>query len=210
MLRAGIEVPTVQLRTTLRVAHTSSRTGLAPCLSLSWAMPKSRSRFPIKLIPEDDDLMTALKSAGALSKRYGIIINTPPLGDLRGLVQQSYDFYKKVSARPPWIGYLTVSEKHNSVRGCCGFKGNPGKDRTVEIAYFTFPDFEGKGFATGSAQALVEMARASDEVDRVLAHTLPQKNSSGSVLKKSGFDYVGEVTDPEDGLVWRWEQDVRS
>jgi hypothetical protein len=28
------------------------------------------------------------------------------------------------------------------------------------------------------------------------------------VLQKNGFELVGPVTDPEDGLVWRWERSV--
>jgi hypothetical protein len=28
------------------------------------------------------------------------------------------------------------------------------------------------------------------------------------VLAKSGFQQLGEVVDPDDGLVWRWERAV--
>jgi len=31
-------------------------------------------------------------------------------------------------------------------------------------------------------------------------------NASQRVLAKCGFQYVGEITDPEDGLVWRFER----
>jgi RimJ/RimL family protein N-acetyltransferase len=31
-------------------------------------------------------------------------------------------------------------------------------------------------------------------------------NASARVLAKCGFRRVGEVIDPEDGLVWRWEK----
>ena len=40
---------------------------------------------------------------------------------------------------------------------------------------------------------------------RVIAHTRPKNGPSPSVLRRSGFVHVGEVVDPEDGLVWRWE-----
>ncbi len=32
-----------------------------------------------------------------------------------------------------------------------------------------------------------------------------QENASTRVLTKCKFKWVGEVMDPEDGLVWRWE-----
>ena len=34
---------------------------------------------------------------------------------------------------------------------------------------------------------------------------LPEANASGRVLAKCGFRRVGEVIDPDDGVVWRWE-----
>ena len=33
-----------------------------------------------------------------------------------------------------------------------------------------------------------------------------EANASTRVLTKCGFRHVGEVMDPEDGLVWRWEK----
>ena len=58
---------------------------------------------------------------------------------------------------------------------------------------------------TRVAQALAHYAFRSGRVSLVRAHTLPQENASTRVLTKCGFDFVGEVIDPEDGLVWRWE-----
>ncbi len=75
----------------------------------------------------------------------------------------------------------------------------------VEIAYFTYPDFESRGHATAMAAELIALALSSDEVAGVIAHTLPEKNASTRVLEKNGMKLVGEVHDPEDGPVWRWE-----
>jgi RimJ/RimL family protein N-acetyltransferase len=49
-------------------------------------------------------------------------------------------------------------------------------------------------------------AFASGQVRVVRAHTLPELNASARALTKCGFKRVGEVVDPEDGLVWRWEK----
>jgi RimJ/RimL family protein N-acetyltransferase len=73
----------------------------------------------------------------------------------------------------------------------------------VEIAYFTFPAFEGRGFATAMAAALVERAWAAGAA-AVVAHTLPTPNASNHLLGKLGFQLAGTVEDPEDGAVWRW------
>ena len=84
--------------------------------------------------------------------------------------------------------------------GTCAYKGGPNADGSVEVAYHTFPPFEGRGYATGMATKLVALAG----LRRVLAHTLPERNASCRVLEKAGFVWAGEVIDPEDGLVWRW------
>jgi ribosomal-protein-alanine N-acetyltransferase len=76
----------------------------------------------------------------------------------------------------------------------------------VEIAYGVAKEHEGKGYASEAAEALVKYAFDKEEVRVVRAHTLPEPNASTRVLTKCGFRHVGEVVDPEDGLVWRWER----
>lgn len=90
--------------------------------------------------------------------------------------------------------------------GQCGFKGPPEADGVAEIAYGVDPDQQGKGYATEAAEALVIYAFGSGRVRLVRAHTLPERNASTRVLTKCGFSHIGEVIDPEDGLVWQWEK----
>lgn len=90
--------------------------------------------------------------------------------------------------------------------GTCGFKGPPEAEGIVEIAYGVAPDHQGKGYATEAAEALVGYAFSSGRVRVVRAHTFSEANASTRVLTKRGFQLVGEVIDPEDGLVWRWER----
>jgi len=106
----------------------------------------------------------------------------------------------------PWIhGFSLVLQSSGAVVGRCGFKGPP-EDGIVEIAYGVSPEHQGKGYATEAAEALVSYALRDDQVRTVRAHTLPQANASTRVLTKCGFRRVGEVMDPEDVLVWRWEK----
>ncbi len=102
-------------------------------------------------------------------------------------------------------GYLTLDAESRAVVGTCGFRTQPSKDGIVEIAYFTFPRFEGRGYATSMARELLALAASSPLVRRVIAHTLPERNPSTRVLEKVAMRFVGEVDDPEDGRVWRWE-----
>ena len=104
------------------------------------------------------------------------------------------------------LGFTIVHRDTNTVVGGCGFKGPPGADHAVEIAYGIVPDHQGRGFATEAAEALVAYAFGSNKVRLVRAHTFELSNASARVLTKCGFVAVGEVIEPDDGHVFRWER----
>lgn len=104
-----------------------------------------------------------------------------------------------------WVyGFAVVDRESRLVIGNVGFKGPPDEAGMLEIAYGIVPLFQGQGFATEAAAAGVQFAFANG-VQCVRAHTLPTGNASTRVLEKCGFEWLGEVNDPEDGLIWRWE-----
>ena len=110
--------------------------------------------------------------------------------------------YGAVGYEPPWTGYLAFQD--DSCVGACGFKSPPQNNR-VEIAYFTFPGYESRGFATLMAAELIRLAREKMPVVTVAAQTLPEENASTSVLKKLRFRLVSALEHPEDGQVWEWQ-----
>jgi [ribosomal protein S5]-alanine N-acetyltransferase len=102
----------------------------------------------------------------------------------------------------PWIGYLALAEE--TIVGACGYKAKP-QDQRVEIAYSTFSEFEGRGYASAMAARLVAIAREHDLSLVVAAQTLPQRNASHTILEKLGFRHVDTIDHPEDGEVWEWQ-----
>ena len=105
------------------------------------------------------------------------------------------------------FGFAVIERGSNRAIGSAGFKGPPDTEGVVEIAYGIVSAYQGKGLATEVAQALVTFASRHEETRRLRAHTLPETNASNAVLTKCGFQFVGDVIDPEDGTVWRWERD---
>lgn len=110
--------------------------------------------------------------------------------------------YEQTGFIPPWLGYFAL--EGGVCIGTCGFKSPPVAGR-VEIAYFTFPGFEGRGHATRMAEALIERGRVADNRVLITAQTLPQENASTSIHRRLGFALVGTVDHPEDGWVWEWQ-----
>lgn len=131
------------------------------------------------------------------------------LNDAAPLVQDTargiLALYARTGQQSPWIGYLALDPASWEIAGSCAFKDAP-RDGSVEIAYFTFPAFEGRGWGTAMAGRLVETAFADGTVATVIAHTRPEENASTEVLRRNGFSLAGPVEDPEDGLVWRWQR----
>jgi [ribosomal protein S5]-alanine N-acetyltransferase len=120
-----------------------------------------------------------------------------------GVLVATSELYDSAGYAPPWICYVAVLS--DKVVGTCGFKAAPIQGR-VEIAYFTFPGYEGKGIATQMARQLVSMARDADSDVIVAAQTLPERNASHRVLEKLGFSCVGSLEHPEDGTVLEWHK----
>jgi ribosomal-protein-alanine N-acetyltransferase len=122
----------------------------------------------------------------------------------------SPDWLARVRATPagdPWaLSFNVVERASGSAVGGCAFKGPPDAAGVVELAYGIDAAHRGRGFATEAAGALAVFAFASGRVRLVRAHTKSDNGASARVLVKCGFRPVGEVVDPEDGLVSRWER----
>lgn len=157
----------------------------------------------VRLIGIDQALAQVLAEGGAAFAAH----YAARLGEngalVRDVVRQTLAMLAAAPREAPWGGYLAVDKDGGQVVGTCAFKTGP-RDGRVEMAYFTFPPFEGQGFATAMARELLAIAAAAPDVQAVVAHTLPERNASTRVLEKLGLRCAGEVIDPEDGRVWRW------
>jgi [ribosomal protein S5]-alanine N-acetyltransferase len=131
-------------------------------------------------------------------------VEPPPV--MGEVIAATTTLYGRRGFSPPWIGYVAVES--NQVVGSCGFAA-PAEQGEAEIAYFTFPGGEGRGVATRMATALMSLSkeRAQSEGICFVAHTLPVKGPSTSILAKLGFTLLGSVQHPEDGEVWKWRRD---
>jgi RimJ/RimL family protein N-acetyltransferase len=164
----------------------------------------------LNLIPHlPEDLFALADSSAAYEARSGFRIAA---GVREFLLQASPEFLAQLrGARTPdpWkFGFAVVHSAENIVIGMCGFAGSRGTEGGVEIAYSVAPSYEGRGYATEVAQALIEFAQANG-LTELCAHTLPEENASTRVLEKCGFQKIGEVVDSESQAVWKWSRGLR-
>ena len=85
-----------------------------------------------------------------------------------------------------------ILEKNGGPVGSLGFHG-PAVNGAVEIGYGVDAAYEGKGYATEAATALMAWAYAQKDVYWIQAEAEPNNAASQRVLEKLGFQPTGEI-----------------
>jgi RimJ/RimL family protein N-acetyltransferase len=120
----------------------------------------------------------------------------PPLFD-----QDAMDWMAKYlqenEGASEWGFYFVIvpargDNEEPTVIGGVGFKGIPTDEGTVEIGYSMLPEFQGAGYATEAAGALVHRAFSRAQVKRIIAETYPELRASIRVLEKNNFRFIGD------------------
>ena len=153
----------------------------------------------IQLINLDDAALALLDDLPGFERRFDAVV-----GEHAALLGELGEQTRRLLQHDLWGGYLAVDATTRLIVGTCAFKARPTAEGVVEIAYFTFAAFEGRGYGTAMARGLIDIARGQPEVRRVIAHTLPEPGASPRILEKVGMTFEGLVYEPDDGLVWRW------
>lgn len=197
-LRPGIHIDAAALAALIDAAYTDMKRRLEAeaCRSPSASPPAGHLQTRrLTLVPiEREEVLAEVEAMSAAERLH---VSAEWLARVRAS-----------AAEDPWVhGFSLVHRATGAAVGRCGFKAPPGADGVAEIAYGVDPDHRGQGYATEAAEALATLALADGRVRVVRAHTLPEANASTRVLVKCGFRHVGAVTDPEDGVVWRWERE---
>src|SRR5439155_14229995 len=102
------------------------------------------------------------------------------------LLSASPDFFAQLQSTTeadPWkIGFAIVHKIDRIVMGMCGFTAPPDSDGVVEIGYGIAPSYQGRGYASEAAQALVDFASRDARVRTVSVDKLAQNIASSRVL----------------------------
>ena len=124
--------------------------------------------------------------------------NWPPDLYDRAATEWALRYAEEHPAQLQWGMYYVIDPSAPggpAVAGVVGFKGAP-EDGAVEVGYSILSQFRRRGYATEAVGALIELAFAHADVDRVAAQTLPDLPASRGVLEKIGFAFAGSGSDP--------------
>ena len=156
----------------------------------------------VRLVRADLQLMdAALAGDDALAVALGHPV-VPGWATFTAALQPVRDALEANPDSSGWGTRFFVAGEPPELVGWGGFKGPP-RDGVVEAGYEIAEGRRGRGLATAATRALLGEAFADERVERVIAHTLSERNASNRVLEKAGFRYEGEAQ--EDGeVVWRF------
>ena len=107
------------------------------------------------------------------------------------LIKQQYMEYPQTLG---WHRYVTLAGDDAVLIGAVGAFPKPGQ--VAEIGYAILKPWQGNGYATEAARAIIEQVFA-DGAQSVIAHTYPHLPESIRVMEKSGLQY--EAPGEEEG-----------
>lgn len=99
-------------------------------------------------------------------------------------------------AQQGWWLYFFVQRAERILIGSGGYKGPPSPDGTVEVVYSVVSDHQRRGYAAEAVRGLVSQAFAFSPVRRIYALAQPGVEAPIGVLKKCGFELMGDGTQP--------------
>lgn len=154
-----------------------------------------------KITSEDLDDLFLLDSKPEVLKYVGIKPFTKK-GETLKLIESLLNQYKKNGT-----GRLAVIEKEtNKFIGWSGIKlltdEVNGYKNVYELGYRFLPEFWGKGYATESAKASLDLGFNQLNADKIYAYADVENQSSNYILTKLGFENKGTFIDKGDNCYW--------
>jgi [ribosomal protein S5]-alanine N-acetyltransferase len=155
----------------------------------------------LELVPATVDLLSAaLEGPSALE--IALHTRVPPTWPPEFLDSPALEFTRDRLAEAPddgewWMYFIVLphAAEERVLIGTAGYKGPPA-DGTVEVGYGIVTDYRRRGYASEAVLALVARAFLVPGMRRVIAETLPELTPSIGVLRKCGFELIGEGSEP--------------
>lgn len=105
---------------------------------------------------------------------------------------------------------LVLAIADGDIIGSAGFHDFPDENGMIEIGFGIVPDKQRQGYGLELLHGMwKEIANRSDV--KILRYTVsPENEASMHIIKKLGFDLVGEQIDEEDGLELIYESSIEN
>jgi ribosomal-protein-alanine N-acetyltransferase len=155
----------------------------------------------LQLTPATSDLLSAALEGSAVLAD-ALKAHVPPTWPPEFLDSPALEFTRDRLTEAPhdgewWMYFIVLptAAEGRVLIGTAGYKGPPA-DGTVEVGYGIVTDHRRRGYASEAVRGLVARAFRVPGLRRVIAETLPELTASIGVLRKCGFELIGEGSEP--------------
>ncbi|MEB2302307.1 GNAT family N-acetyltransferase [Lysinibacillus xylanilyticus] len=100
-----------------------------------------------------------------------------------------------------YTNWVIVSKEKNCIVGGIMLKGLPNEQGEVVVGYYTFPEYQGKGYMTETVRMMKDWLLRQSNVKYVIADTDKNNIASHKVLQKAGATLYSES---EELYFWRF------
>ena len=148
-----------------------------------------------------DDLLSLFDSPEDVS----IYAGKPYINPYRVLMDQSGPLrwrVPQVKSDPSvnkWFVRWMVEKETREIVGSISFHGPPDEHGMMEIGLGVHADFQRRGYATEALTGIWSWVVDQPDVELLRYTVDPNNEASIAVIKKFGFEHVGQQIDPEDG-----------
>lgn len=161
-----------------------------------WPLPSAHLPHPAVIEPVSTQRLFLRAFSLDDAEAYLPLVSLPEVLRYTGEQPQSLDAARQTLLNRPLRDYRVhgfgrMACIENSTGRLIGFSGLKFLEdlQEVDIGYRFLPDCWGKGYATESALALIEHARRSLGVTRIVGLVQPENVGSASVLRKLGLTF---------------------
>ncbi|MGI8477260.1 MAG: GNAT family N-acetyltransferase [Thermomicrobiales bacterium] len=129
----------------------------------------------------------------------------PPPG-----IDDALQFFRGRYADDPdaggWPDRLILRREDRMVVGSAGIFAPGAEDGACALGYGVYPEFEGRGYASEAAAALVAWAFGHRHAASAVAAILPANIASQRVAAKAGLTFTGRTAVEDEGEMQVWER----
>ena len=93
--------------------------------------------------------------------------------------------------------YAVFEKQSKKPVGTCGLFNRPGLE-VVDIGFALLPEFEGNGYGSEAAFALLDHAKNELRLQKVSAIVLPDNKTSVNLIQRLGLSFIKKVQLPND------------
>lgn len=137
-------------------------------------------------------MLAAISSERELEKAAGYqVIDDYPSDDYKEILPFKIQRYRQYPEENEWEG-LIVHQQDQMIIGDMGFRRSTDNPEELELGYSIVPAYQGHGYATEMAQAIISWGLTQAGVKTIIANCDKDNQASIRVLEKAGLKKLGE------------------